>query len=100
MDIYLLITSIVTLGILGIIAFKFIKKKLDFKRTLNLAFLKITLPKKDSDLDSKKETAKDFKEMIGMMEQLYASLKRIYSRKLIKKIFGQDTVSFEYLAHE
>jgi hypothetical protein len=31
---------------------------------MNLAFLKVTMPKKDSDLDEKKEIAKDFKEMI------------------------------------
>jgi len=41
-----------------------LKKKSDFNRALNLSFLKITLPKKDSDLDEKKETTKDFKEMI------------------------------------
>jgi hypothetical protein len=53
---------------------------------LELSFLKITMPKKDSDLDEKKETTKDFKEMIGLMEQLLASLKSIYSTKFIKKI--------------
>jgi hypothetical protein len=77
-----------------------LRKKEDFKRTLKLTFLKVTLPKKDSDLDEKKETTKDFKEMIGLMEQLFASLKSIYSKKILKKILGQDTISFEYIAHE
>jgi hypothetical protein len=58
------------------------------------------MPKKDSDLDEKKETTKDFKEMIGLMEQLLASLKSIYSTKFIKKILGQDLISLEYIAHE
>lgn len=79
---------------------KAIKHKNDYKRTLNLTFLKITLPRKDSDLDEKKETAKDFKEQIWLMEQLYASLKSIYSGKLLTKILGQDLISFEYIAHE
>jgi hypothetical protein len=34
------------------------------------------------------------------MEQLYASLKSIYSGKLLTKILGQDLISFEYIAHE
>ncbi|MBT3727431.1 hypothetical protein HOG21_07425 [bacterium] len=43
---------------------KILRNKANYHRTLNLCFLKITLPKKDSDLDEKKETTKDFKEMI------------------------------------
>ena len=82
------------------ITLKMLKKKEDFKRSLKLSFLKVTLPKKNSDLDEKKETTKDFKEMIGLMEQLYSSLKSLHSRKIIKKILGQDTISFEYIAHE
>ena len=82
------------------IALYIIRKKENFKRTLNLTFLKVTLPKKDSDLDEKKETTKDFKEMVALMEQLYSSLKSIYSKKILKKILGQDTLSFEYIAHE
>ena len=78
----------------------FIKKREYYKRTLNTVFLRVTLPKKDSDLDTKKETTKDFKEMIGLMEQLLASLKSIHSHKIMKRILGQDTMSFEYIAHE
>jgi hypothetical protein len=44
------------------------------------------MPKKDSQLDEKEDTAKDFKEMVSLMEQLYSSLKSIYSRKILKKI--------------
>jgi hypothetical protein len=72
----------------------------NYKRTLNLAFLRITMPKKDSDLDEKKETIKDFKEMIGLMEQLLSSLKSIYSTKIWKRIVGQDIISLEYILYE
>jgi len=34
------------------------------------------------------------------MEQLLSSLKSTYSSKILKKILGQDTLSFEYIAHE
>ncbi len=78
----------------------FWRKRVNYKRTLKTVFLKVTLPKKDSDLDSKKETTKDFKEMVSLMEQLLASLKSTHSHKLLKKILGQDTLTFEYIAHQ
>ncbi|MDQ7023209.1 MAG: hypothetical protein Q9M97_06845 [Candidatus Gracilibacteria bacterium] len=82
------------------ILFKAIRFNEDIKRAKNLVFLKVTLPKKESDLDEKKETTKDFKEMIGIMEQLFSSLKSIHSSKILRKILGQDIFSFEYVAYE
>jgi hypothetical protein len=79
---YIIIFSI----LLFLTALKILRKKEDFRRTLNLTFLKVTLPKKDSDLDEKQETTKDFKEMVSLMEQLYSSLKSIHSSKIIKTI--------------
>lgn len=87
------------LSLAGIyILLKYLQRREDFKRSLNLCFLKITMPKKDSDLDEKKETQKDFKEAISIMEQLLSSLKSIYSTKLKNKFLGQDYISFEYVA--
>ncbi|MCH8518987.1 type IV secretion system DNA-binding domain-containing protein [Candidatus Gracilibacteria bacterium] len=78
----------------------FVRKYLEHKKALGLAFLRVTLPKKDSDLDQKKETTKDFKEMVSLMEQLLASLKSLYSQKILRKILGQETMSLEYITHE
>ncbi len=100
MDIYILFFILISTSIAFFIILKILRKRADYKRTLNLTFLKITLPKKDSDLDDKKETTKDFKEMVALMEQLFASLKSIYSRKILRKILWQDLLSFEYIAHE
>lgn len=100
MAIQFIIIGVIGLAIVWQISFYIIRRKEDFKRTLKLTFLKVTLPKKDSELDEKKETAKDFKESVAVMEQLFASLKSIYSGKILKKILGQDTLSFEYVAHE
>jgi len=86
------------LYLLWIITIKIFRKKEDYKRSLNLTFLQITMPKKDSQNDEKNDTAKDFKEMVSVMEQLYSSLKSIHSRKIMKKILGQDFLSFEYIA--
>jgi len=38
--------------------------------------------------------------MVSLMEQLLASLKSTYSIKIIKRLLGQDILSFEYIAHE
>ena len=100
MNFYLILSGLIALFIASFAILKILRKKADYNRTLNLAFLKITLPKKDSDLDEKKETTKDFKEMVALMEQLYSSLTSIYSSKILKKILGQDLLSFEYIAHE
>ncbi len=100
MNYYILFSVLIAIFIASFVILKILRKKADYKRTLNLTFLKVTLPKKDSDLDEKKETTKDFKEMIGLMEQLYSSLKAIHSRKILKKILGQDLLSFEYITHE
>lgn len=77
-----------------------VREQEGLKRSGNMIFLKITMPKKDSDHDEKKETNKDFKEQISIMEQLFASLKSIYSSKVLKKILGQDILSLEYIATE
>ena len=82
------------------IIIKIIKRKYDYKRTLELTFLKVTLPRKNSDLDEKKETVKDFKEAISLMEQLFSSLKSLSSNTIKTKILWEDLISFEYIAHE
>jgi hypothetical protein len=79
-----LIISLLVIIIPLFILFKAIRLKEDYKRSKNLVFLKVSMPKKESDLDEKKETTKDFKEMIGLMEQLFSSLKSIHSSKILK----------------
>ena len=99
MNYYIIVNTIIISAVCLFVAIKLLRKKADFNRTLKLTFLQVTLPKKNSDLDEKQETVKDFKEMVSIMEQLYSSLKSIYSRKILKKILWQDLLSFEYVAH-
>ncbi len=99
MNIFGILFFALILGIVISWAIYLLRRKSDYKRTLDLVFLRVTLPKKNSDLDEKKETTKDFKEMVALMEQLLSSLKSIYSHKIIKKLLGQDLISFEYVAH-
>lgn len=100
MDLLIIISLIVAIFVTYKITIKIIRKKNDFKRTLDLTFLRVTLPKKNSDLDEKKETLKDFKEAISLMEQLYSSLKSLSSNTIKSKILWQDIISFEYVVHE
>ena len=84
MDYISLFIAIIIIFIFSFFGLKILRKKEDYKRTLNLTFLQVTMPKKNSQLDEKEDTAKDFKEMVSIMEQLYSSLKSIYSRKIMK----------------
>lgn len=93
--IYIILT--VSILFFFILLRKIIVARVNLKRTLSLSFLRVTMPKKDSDLDEKKDTSKDFKETISLMEQLLSSMKSIYSHKIYKKFIGQDIVSFEYI---
>ena len=50
-----------------------IRRKVALKRSLDMVFLRVIIARKDSDSDEKKETVKDFREQISIMEQLLAS---------------------------
>lgn len=65
-----------------------------------MTFLRILIPKKESDLDEKKETIHDFKTQISLMEQFLASLKALQTSWWKTKLLGQDYFSLEYIAAE
>lgn len=75
-----------------------LRKKEEINCSLKMCFLCITMPKKNSDLDEKQETLKDFKETIALMEQLLSSLNSIYSSKIKNFFLWQDYISLEYVA--
>ncbi len=80
--------------------FLYVKRRIDFRRSMNMVFLRVLIPKKDSEQDERKETTRDFKEQISLMEQLLASLKSLHSGGIKSKLFGQDYISLEYVAHK
>ncbi|MBP9779836.1 type IV secretory system conjugative DNA transfer family protein [Candidatus Gracilibacteria bacterium] len=92
----------IVLSVLTVITILYfvVRKNVAFKRSLEMVFLRVIIARKDSDLDEKKETVKDFREQISIMEQLFASLKSLYSTTLNGWLFGQDYISLEYLAHK
>lgn len=73
-------------------------------RRRSLVFLKITLPREDSQKDKEKSEEKDFREKISIMEQLYRNLYELGElslRNIFRTyLFKADIVSFEFVAQE
>lgn len=97
MDIGLIIFFLIVLYVLVLVFLFLLRKRASYKRSEDLVFLNVIMPRQDSDLDEKQNTLKDFRDAISRMDQLLASLKSVYSKRLINKIIGQDVFSFEYV---
>jgi hypothetical protein len=96
----IILFSLVGAGLLLASLLAYFKRKVAFSRSVNMTFLRVLLPKKESDFDDKKETQHGFKEYIGLMEQLLASLKSLYSGGWKNKLLGQEYISLEYIAYD
>jgi hypothetical protein len=75
-----------------------------FYATNDLVYLKVTLPRDDSEKDDRKETEKDFREKIALMAQFFRSLHEIKELTLRNRIkvwlFQLDLVSFEIVCSQ
>ena len=76
------------------------RRRTAMERSLGMVFLRVIIARKDSDSDDRKETVKDFREQISIMEQLLASLKSLHSSAFKSWFFGQEYMSLEYVAHQ
>lgn len=67
--------------------------------TKNLVYLKIELPRNDSQKDRQEEVEKDFKEKIGIMSQFFRSMHEVSELNLGNRVrvwlFQLDTLHFE-----
>mgnify|MGYP000100209956 FL=1 len=75
----------------------------DKRRELDLVFLQILMPKKESKEDKETESERyssgqDFKEVLGMMDHFYQSLHGIRVTGINRWFKGQPFISFEYAA--
>lgn len=77
----------------------------DFQRTLDLVFLRVLIPRKDSKDDKQQGndaqmeqfgTGKEFKKVTSIMVHLLQNLQVMHSKKIIHKLKGQDFFSLEY----
>ena len=83
----------------------FTRLYLNRARSLNMVFLKIMIPKKESKEDREQEQAtyssgKDFKEILGEASHLYEALYSIYNSRISAYFIGQDYFSVEYAVIE
>lgn len=72
--------------------------------TKDLVYLKIKVPRNDTDKDRQEQTEKDFKEKIGIMSQLFRSLHEMRELNLANRfkvmLFKLDLVSFEIVCEK
>lgn len=81
---------------------KLIRHKINIERSLNMVFLQIRVPKKESKEDREVEgeqysMQKDFKEICGgIMSQFYESMYSLYQKEWHAFFTDQDFLSLEY----
>ena len=88
-------------AVLFLIAWR-IRAKRNLERSLNMIFLEVTVPIKDSKEDRERESeqyssGKSFKEVNDVMTHLYEALHSIYNSDYVNIITGQDFFSCEYV---
>lgn len=75
---------------------------MDHRRMMDMVFLQVRVPRKESKEDVEKETQafsaqKSFKEIMGIMTHFYESLHSMYDKGWKYHFIGQDYLSLEYV---
>ena len=97
----MIVIAVLALGVGGFFAVRLVLGRHTLSRAIDLIFLRVILPRKDSDSDEKRETSKDFKEQVSLMEQLLASFHSLGSVGLFTRLFGHGAhLSLEILSHK
>jgi type IV secretory pathway TraG/TraD family ATPase VirD4 len=93
------IASIIGIWLLSIV----LTRWMNFKRSLDLVFLRVLIPKKDSKDDKGGDaeheqfgSGKEFKKITGIMVHFLENLQVLFSRKIKRRMIGQDFFSLEY----
>ncbi|MFH1546798.1 MAG: type IV secretion system DNA-binding domain-containing protein [Patescibacteria group bacterium] len=75
----------------------------NFQRSLELVFLRVLIPKKDSREDKQADaeheqfgSGKEFKKITGIMVHFLENMQIMFSRKMKGRFIGQDFFSLEY----
>jgi hypothetical protein len=107
MNQWLLIGLIVVAGVgafAGLV--RYIRYRVNLERALNMVFLEIKVPKKESKEDREVEgeqfsNQRDFKEICGgTMMQFYEALHSLYENRIEQFFIGQDFLSLEYAVYD
>lgn len=101
----ILVFALIIAGVVAVVYFGILisKAAYDKKRSYDMIFLKIMVPKKESKEDRDEEQAsggKDFKETLGVASHLFESLHSIYGGNFKNKFTGEDFFALEYAVIE
>ncbi len=75
-----------------------VRRRLIAPRILNSVFLEVLVPRDTTLSDKEKEPTHEEKEIIGVAEQLFATLSHTERRNFSTFLYGQDTMSFEIVS--
>jgi hypothetical protein len=95
------ITLAISAGVLvffGVLLARYYRHR-RFGQMLDIVFLRVLLPRRDSDSDEKRETTRDFKEQISLMEQLLVGFRSMGENGFMSRFFGASSLSLEIVSH-
>ncbi len=75
-----------------------VRKRLTAPRILNSVFLEVSVPRDAAPADKEKEPTHEEKEIIGVAEQMFATLSHTEQRNFSTFLHGQQTMSFEIVS--
>lgn len=98
---YLIPTLIVLIAAIALVISQ-TRRRANLQRALDMVFLQVLIPRKESEKDKQETTSgmfnEGFKEAVGVMDQFYANLHGIASNRLRAFIYGNEFLSFEYVS--
>jgi hypothetical protein len=104
LQIVLNLAVLAAIVVVAFVIFRFLSRNTaDRERSLNMVFLRIMIPKKESKEEMDREQSsggKDFKEVLGVASHLFESMHSIYTKSIKSYFKGQDFFSMEYVAIE
>lgn len=92
----------IALAIAGIFLVLLLRRKADFRRSLDFVFLQVLIPKKESkeEYERERDQTSEIRKVIGISEHFFSTLHGIYSKEAKTIVTDQDFLSLEYIATE
>ncbi len=103
MEIFLqILGTAIVIALFLLLIWWYIRKKRNLERSLNMVFLKISVPIRDSKEDRERETeqfssGKTHKEVNDVMTHFFEAIHSVYCSDYVRIITGQDFFSCEYV---
>jgi len=99
---WVILVGLVALYVGFKVALKILRVSHDFYRRHDNVFIRVTMPREETQKDKEKAQDKDFREKIAIMEQLYRALSELKELSLMNRlkvwIFQCNNISFEIAA--